>query len=207
MMTSPAATSSRPALVRADEFLAWLEPGRWADLINGEIFMHSPVNLRHARLLNFIDGLLRIHVRRKKLGELHRETVAVRLSSRNVFLPDLSFFTTEQKARLGETYASFAPAFVLEALSPSSGERDLGPKFAAYEEHGVQEYWVLDPEGKEHRFFQREGEFLTEVQPAEGRVASSAIPGFFIRLAWLDPNRLADEDACLEEIFAAAPPA
>lgn len=164
--------------------------------------MHSPVNLRHARLINFVDVLLRTYIRRKKLGELHRETVAVRLSSRNVFLPDLSFFTNEQISRLKETHAPFAPAFILEALSPHSADRDLGPKFAAYEENGVQEYWVLDPERMEHQFFQREEEFLAEVQPVDGRIASSVISGFWIKLAWLDPDRLPDEDACPEEILS-----
>lgn len=195
-------TASRPPLMRADEFLAWLEPGKLADLVNGTIQMHSPVNLRHARLLNFVDRLLAAYIRRQKLGELHRETVAVRLSSRNVFLPDLSFFPNEQIARLKETHAPFAPAFVLEALSPTSANRDLGPKFAAYEENGVQEYWVLDPQRKKHQFFRREDDFLVPVQPARGRIASSVIGGFWVKLAWLDPDQLPNEDECLEEILA-----
>ncbi len=164
--------------------------------------MHSPVDLRHARLLNFLDALLRTYIRRKKLGELHRETVAVRLSSRNVFLPDLSFFTNEQISRLKETHAPFAPAFIVEALSPHSADRDLGPKFAAYEENGVEEYWVLDPDRMEHQIFQREEEFLAEIQPVNDRIESSVLAGFWVELAWLDPARLPDEDACLEEIFS-----
>lgn len=187
--------------MRADEFLEWLEPGKWADLINGQIYRHSPVSLRHARVLNFFGHLLAAYIRRKKLGELHRETVAVRLSSRNVFLPDLSFFTNQQTARLKETHAPFAPAFVLEALSPGSRERDLKPKFAAYEENGVDEYWVLDPQRLQHQFFQREGEFLAEVQPVRGRIDSSVILGFWVKTGWLTPEKLPDEDACLEEIL------
>lgn len=201
-MTPPAALSAPPPLLRADEFLDWLEPERRADLINGQIHMHSPVNLRHARLVNFMDRLLAAYIRRQKLGELHRETVAVRLSSRNVFLPDLSFFTNEQKVRLKETHAPFAPVFVLEALSPSSRERDLKKKFPAYEENGVEEYWVLDPDRRKHQFFRREGDFLAEVQPADGRAESSVIAGFWVELSWLDPDHLPDEDDCLAEILA-----
>ena len=63
---------------------------------------------------------------------------------------------------------------------------------------------MLDPERMEHQFFQREGEFLAEVQPVEGRIVSSVIPDFWIRLAWLDPDRLPDEDACFDEILSAA---
>ena len=71
----------------AAEFLDWLAPGVHADLIDGERFMHSPVSMRHARLLNFIERLLGSYIELKELGELHREVVAVRLSARNVFSP------------------------------------------------------------------------------------------------------------------------
>jgi hypothetical protein len=81
--------------------------------------------------------------------------VAVRLSSRNVFLPDLSYFTAEQVARLEATHAPFAPALVVEALSPTTAartaDRAVGPKFAAYEEHGVEEYWILDSRSRDAR--------------------------------------------------------
>ena len=105
--------------------MEWLQPGVHADLIDGEKTMHSPVNLKHARLLNFLDRLLGAYIEQKKLGELHREVVAVRLSTRNVFLPDLSFFTNEQVKRLAATHAPFAPTLVVEALSPRTWT--LGP--------------------------------------------------------------------------------
>jgi len=76
--------SIRRELWTADEFLDWLEPGIHADLIDGEKFMHSPVNLKHADLTNFVDFLLRSYIEKHKLGKLYREVVAVRLGSRNV---------------------------------------------------------------------------------------------------------------------------
>ena len=99
----------------AEDFLEWLEPGVHADLIDGERFMHSPVNFKHARLVGFLDRLLAAYVEQKKLGELHREVVAVRLSSRNVFLPDLCFFTCDQVPRLAPAHAPFAPTLVVDA--------------------------------------------------------------------------------------------
>lgn len=65
--------------------------------------MHSPVSLRHARLLNFVDSLLRIHVERFDPGTVFREVVAVRLSSRNVFLLDLAFYRRIDSACNGTT--------------------------------------------------------------------------------------------------------
>lgn len=172
------------------DFLDWLQPGTHADLIDGEIFMHSPVNLNNARLLNFLDRLMGSFIEERRLGELHREVVAVRLSSRNVFLPDLSYFTAEQVARLETTHAPFAPALVVEALSPRTADRDVGPKFAAYEEHGVEEYWILDPETLAHRFYRREEDLLVEFAHGEPVIRSHALPGFFVRRDWLDPASL-----------------
>lgn len=163
--------------------------------------MHSPVNLNHARLLNFMDRLLAGFIEAHELGELHREVVAVRLGSRNVFLPDLAFFTNEQVPRLLDTHAPLAPAFVLEALSLRTFDRDLGPKFAAYEEHGVNEYWVLDPDHGRHQFFRREGELLVEFARTGEKIKSSTVRGFWVKRSWLNAAKLPPVRACLAEIL------
>jgi Uma2 family endonuclease len=188
------------SLWTAEDFLDWLKPGVHADLIDGEKFMHTPVNLRHARLVDFLHFLLGLHVQRHGLGEVRRETWAVRLSSRNVFLPDLSFFTNEQVARLQPAYAPFAPTLVIEALSPWTAENDVGPKFAAYEEHGVQEYWILDPEYLAHRFYRREGELLVEFAQGSEIIDSQTVPQFWVRRGWLNPEHLPEVVRCLAEI-------
>lgn len=133
----------------------------------------------------------------------HREVVAVRLSTRNVFLPDLCFFTTEQVARLHPTHAPIAPTFVVEALSPRTADRDVGPKFAAYEEHGVQEYWVLDPEELAHRFYRREGELLVEFARESEIIHSQTVSRFWVRRAWLDPERREEVSRCFAELTSA----
>jgi Uma2 family endonuclease len=173
-----------------------------ADLIDGEKLMHSPVSLKHADLLNFVDSLLRQYIERRKLGKLYREVVAVRLGSRNVFLPDLAFVPNHRLAGLPSAHIPFAPPLVVEALSHHTSDRDTGPKFAAYEEHGVEEYWILDPETLAHRFYRRQGELLTEFASGEAVIASHTVSGFFLRRDWLDPLRLPSVADCLSEIQA-----
>jgi Uma2 family endonuclease len=188
----------------AEEFLDWLEPGVHADLIAGEKFLHSPVNLRHADLLNFVDRLLASFIETKQLGRLYREVVAVKLSPRDVFLPDLAFFTNDQAQHLGATHIPFAPTLVIEALSPWSADRDTGPKFAAYERHGVREYWVLDPDHLMHRFYRREGELLVEFASGENVIRSQSVPGFWLQRSWLNPAALPPVSQCLRDISTAA---
>lgn len=189
-------------LLTSEEFLDWLKPGIHADLIGGEIHMHSPVNLRHANLVNFLDRLLAHYLDEiESTGVLHRETVAVRLSGRETFLPDLCYFTGAQAARLGETHATFAPTFVMEALSRSTAKNDRGQKFAAYERHGVQEYWLLDPEGLDHRFYFRAGDLFEEFGDGVAKIESWSIPGFWVKRAWLNPDKIPSVKACVREIM------
>ncbi len=189
----------------ADEFLDWIQPKMYADLIGGRKFMHSPVNFRHATILNFLHGLLMLYVERRRIGRVDRENIALRLGPRDVFMPDLLYFNNAQVARLRPDYADFAPALVVEALSPRTAARDVGPKFAAYEAHGVEEYWVLDPQTLAHRFYRREpadGELLVEFATDRGeeRIESRAVPGFWLRRAWLDPVAPPSVEACLREV-------
>ena len=64
----PTTTSIAHELWTADEFLDWLEPGVFADLIDGEILMHSPVSLLHGNLTNFLDRLLAAFIEHQGAG-------------------------------------------------------------------------------------------------------------------------------------------
>lgn len=186
----------------ADDFLDWLEPGKHADLINGHVYMHSPVNLQHARLVNFLDRLLAAYLEQSGVGgELHREVVAVKLSPRNVFLPDLSWFSPEQVKKLPDTHAPFAPTWVCEALSPRTAKRDVGPKFDAYEDHGVKEYWILDPHELKHRFYALDGEVFVEFAETGEWIASRSIKGFKVKRSWLNPGKTLNVQSCLKQII------
>jgi Uma2 family endonuclease len=186
----------------SEEFLDWLEPGIHADLIAGEIVMHSPVSFKHSKLLNFVDPLLRLYIAEKRLGELFREVNAVKLGPRNIFLPDLCFFTNEQVSKLQPAYAPFAPTLAVEVLSPSSELRDRRQKFAAYETYGVREYWILDPERGLHQFYRHNGEaFEPFGSITEDRMDSEVIPGFYLRRLWLPGPEFPGVRECLQEIL------
>jgi Uma2 family endonuclease len=186
------------------QFLDWLEPGVHADLVNGNIFMHSPVSLRHADVVHFLARLMGDYVEEFSLGKIFHDVVAVRLGPRDTFLPDLLFLSNEQVGRLGTSHVDFAPLLVIEVLSPATAKRDLKEKFSAYEAHGVQEYWVIDPDKAEHRFYRRAGEYLDPVEGDPERIESSGVPGFWIRKKWLaDASALPSVAACLAELRAA----
>src|SRR3954452_22877793 len=63
------------------------------------------------------------------------------------------------------------PAVVFEVLSPGNTVPEMDDKQAFYEEHGVEEYYVYDPEGNRLMAFVRRGEVLRRVRPVDGWVS------------------------------------
>jgi Uma2 family endonuclease len=60
---------------------------------------------------------------------------------------------------------------VFEILSPSNTWMAMDDKHLFYEEHGVEEYYVYDPDSNRLKAFVRQGSVLLRVRPAEGYVS------------------------------------
>jgi Uma2 family endonuclease len=59
----------------------------------------------------------------------------------------------------------------IEILSPDSTATALANKFAFYEDHGVEEYYIYDPEENRLHIFVRRGTVLVRVREADGHVS------------------------------------
>ncbi|MDR3170579.1 MAG: Uma2 family endonuclease [Treponema sp.] len=94
-----------------------------------------------------------------------------------VLEPDVLVVCDSSKIHLDRCYG--APDFVLEVLSPSNPQHDLQTKRDLYQEAGVQEYWVVDPEEQWLRQFRLspQGVFETVQFPARGSLAIETLPG------------------------------
>ncbi len=60
---------------------------------------------------------------------------------------------------------------VFEILSPSNTITEMDDKYAFYEDHGVEEYYVFDPDHNRLMVFVRQGDVLRRVRPIEGFVS------------------------------------
>ena len=61
-----------------------------------------------------------------------------------VLQPDL--FVVCDKEKQNKYCCVGAPDLTVEVLSPGNGKREMKDKFELYEEAGVPEYWIFDPE-------------------------------------------------------------
>jgi Uma2 family endonuclease len=60
---------------------------------------------------------------------------------------------------------------VFEVLSPGNTPPEMADKQAFYEEHGVEEYYVYDPDSNHLQVYLRRGDVLRRVRPAHGFVS------------------------------------
>lgn len=118
------------------------------EFINGEVFMHSPVKHIHATISFRIAKLIQTYIDLKFEGRVYHEKIMVEMG-RNDYEPDISYFSTDLISKFDDSQMIFpAPQLIVEVLSPSTEKNDRGVKFQDYEAHGVEEYWIVDPDTK-----------------------------------------------------------
>jgi Uma2 family endonuclease len=82
--------------------------------------------------------------------------------------------------------ANIAPQVVFEVLSPGNTAEELHDKFTFYTEHGVEEYYLYDPEHGDLQGYQRQGSTLQPISPMIGWVS----PRLGIRFAYAAEDEL-----------------
>lgn len=75
--------------------------------------------------------------------------------------PDIMIIC-DRKQLKGGSYSGI-PKFIVETLSPSTAKRDRAEKMNIYERAGVEEYWIVSPQGKSVEIYYLEnGKYVLE---------------------------------------------
>ena len=127
-----------------DEWLSWDEDVR-AELCDGTLIMMAPPSQKHQRLLSELHGQLWQFLKGTSC-KVFPAPFGVRLNEYEdtVFEPDIVVIC--DKSKLDGKIFSGAPDLVVEILSPSTARMDRGVKYRKYQQAGVREYWIIDPE-------------------------------------------------------------
>jgi Uma2 family endonuclease len=133
-----------PLRVTFEEFLAFGDEDTWAEWVNGEILLLSPVSKIHQRLSVFLTAIFACFVEAVDSGIILTPAYPMKLS-RSAREPDLLFISKERLHLSQENYMDGPADLVVEIVSPESRKRDRVQKLKEYEEGGVREYWLLDP--------------------------------------------------------------
>lgn len=166
---------------KREHFYAFITEEMKAEFIQGEIVMHSPARLGHIQVSMNIYRLLADYVEVRGLGTTLCEK-ALCVFERNDYEPDVSYFSVKKSALFTPQQMKFpAPDLVVEVLSESTEARDRGVKFQDYQNGGVGEYWIVDPEaGSVEQYVSRAGRFEPAFRGAQGVLASAVVSGFAV---------------------------
>ena len=145
------------------------------ELLDGELVMVPAPNRKHQRILGTLYAELRRFTQEHGVGEVFVAPFDVVLSDTDVVQPDVLFLSRAREHRSTEENVRGAPDLVIEILSPSTADRDLGYKHELYGRHGVLEYRIVDPVA-ETVAVQRQQDGRLEPAGTFGRGESLATP-------------------------------
>ena len=128
-----------------EDYLKTSDDERW-ELLNGELVMAPSRDTVHQGVLTHLAALLYTFVQESDLGRVYAAPTDVVLSDTNVVQPDLLFVSREREQIITHANVQGAPDLAVEIVSPSTDERDRTVKRKLYAEHGVKEYWLVDPD-------------------------------------------------------------
>lgn len=113
-------------------------------LIDGEVIVGMPPIPKHQDIVRELTILIGLHARQHG-GKMYSSPIELYLDENNVYEPDVLYIKPDGKCEVSEKRLTGAPNLIIEILSPSTAKHDKTTKFDAYQRHGVDEYWIIDP--------------------------------------------------------------
>jgi len=194
--------SAAAELVTFERYYEIVDEKIRADLLDGKIIRDSPAIPRDAFVATWLTNLIGTYNQKFDLGIVLTATVTVRLTAYNAPEPDIVFVRKSRQAIVNDRYVDGPPDLCVEVISKSSRKYDRGRKFVLYAEHGVKEYWIIDPFKSAVEFYENRGrEFVTIPPDEQGRVHSKVLPGLWLKPEWLIADPLPSFLEVLQEIL------
>ncbi len=155
------------------------ETNQPCELWEGELIMSPSPTFFHQKIVLRLYRHLHDWVAQRDLGEVITAPLDMVLSKHHVTQPDVAFIS-RPRLHIIES-AIMGPAdWVAEVISLGSRNRDRIEKRDLYEQHGVKEYWIIDPEaGTVDVLHLEASRYVLVMRRGRGETAASVLlPGF-----------------------------
>ena len=176
---TPAAGEAAKKLTYAD-YYATTPEGAGYQLLDGELIEMASPTRYHQDVAANTAFPLRLFARDRGLGVVYLAPMDVVLTDNDTVQPDILFVSNERSHILTDANIQGGPDLVVEILSPSTAQYDLGYKMELYAQHDVKEYWIGDCEATTIRvLLLTDGAFVTAGVYGRGdTLTSPTLPGF-----------------------------
>ena len=182
----PAVPQSRRLYTYAELVAEMPETSQPHELWDGGLIMSPTPSFLHQEIAFRFHRALYDWVAAHQLGKVIGAPIDMVLSPHQAVQPDVAFIARE---RLGiiERVIMGPADLVAEIVSLGGRHRDRIEKRDLYEQHGVREYWIIDPEPQtvEVLALVSGGYELVKRAQAGETAASPLLPGFEISAAYL----------------------
>jgi len=164
--------------------------------IDGVIYDMSPSpNFKHGIINNNINRMIGYHLK-DSMCLVFMENLDFKYhpdTNDDYVCPDI-MVVCDRKRLKGGAYSG-VPKFIAETLSPSTAKKDKTVKKEIYEQAGVEEYWIVSPQGSLEIYYLEDGKYVLdqsyilqddqeeEDYNAETAIALKAFPQVVITLA------------------------
>lgn len=186
-MATRATTTTSTVIQRVwtlEDYARLPEGPPYYELEDGELIEMVRPRGKHQRLILLLGATLNAYLKAQPIGEVWPE-VAVILSPKRVYIPDLSFLLAEHLDRFADDVAIQGPPdLAIEVMSPSTASRDKAQKLRAYHAAGVPWYWLVETESllvTEYRHTP-DGYLVSQIVPPDDVFSPALFPGLAFRL-------------------------
>lgn len=162
-----------------------------AELIEGRVYMASPVRIIHGQPHAYIMTWLGVYCAATP-GTQFADNTTVRLDTNNEPQPDALLRIEGGQSRIDDDgYIEGAPELIVE-IAASTASYDLQEKLQVYRRNGVQEYIVWQVSDRILDWFRlRDGEYIKLQSDAQNIIKSEVFPGLWLKIDSLLENNLA----------------
>ena len=145
------------------DYLTWQLNER-VELIKGWIYKMTPAPRRRHQRVSIKITFEFLKFLNNCVCQVYEAPFDVRLKKNKgtndeidtVVQPDISVFC--DLSRLDDRGGIGAPDLIVEITSDSTMKKDYNEKFNIYEENGVREYWIVNPDSRSMEIFKLENE-------------------------------------------------
>ncbi len=129
-----------------DDYLRLPDDGQRYEIIHGVLYVSPAPRYIHQFTVTRLASFLTHFVLERDLGAVLAAPLDVLLPDvANPVQPDVVFLSHENLPHPDAQGVEGVPDLVVEVLSPATSRIDQHVKFGAYENAGVQEYWLIEP--------------------------------------------------------------
>jgi Uma2 family endonuclease len=162
------------------------ETNQPCELWDGELIMSPAPSFYHQEVVLRFYRQLYEWVSVRKLGKVVAGPIDMVLSPHRVTQPDVAFIAQDRLGIITKTINGPVD-LAAEIISLGHRNRDRIEKRDLYEQYGVREYWLIDPEAQTVEVLHLEsGRYQLFMRGTPGQVvASKLLPGFETQVAAL----------------------